>query len=145
MIAQSTFKQEDGQRQNPLVAVASRAAGVATDFVELAELQVKLAKSDAKSVVQKSEAAIILLVFSLILALSAVTVLLGALASALAEIAGIKIWVGQLIVSSVTLVFVAVFTTLCIRKLKHSLEGFNSSRTQLSENLAWIKSVIHSR
>lgn len=145
MITQSSNKHEDVQRRNPLVAVASRAADVAGDFVELVELQVKLAKFDAKSVVQKSGPAIVIVVFSAILALSAFTVLLGALSSALAEVAGLKIWVSQLIVCSATLVFVAVIVMYSIRKLKSSLECFSSSMTQLSENVAWIKSVVRGR
>lgn len=145
MITQSSNKHEDVQRRNPLVAVASRAADVAGDFVELVELQVKLAKFDAKSVVQKSGSAIVLVVFSAILALSAFTVLLGALSSALAEVAGLKIWASQLIVCSATLVFAAVIVMYSIRKLKSSLECFSSSMTQLSENVAWIKSVVRGR
>lgn len=145
MITQSSQKQEDMQHRNPLVAVASRAADVAGDFVELVELQVKLAKFDAKSVVQKSGPAIVVALFSAILALSAFTVLLDALSSALAEVAGLKIWASQLIVCTITLVLVSVFIMYSMRKLKSSIECFNSSMTQLSENVAWIKSVVRGR
>lgn len=145
MITQSSNKHEDMQHRNPLVAVASRAADVAGDFVELVELQVKLAKFDAKSVVQKSGPVIVIVLFSAILALSAFTVLLEAISSALAEVSGLKIWASQLIVCSAILVFVVVVVRYSIRKLKSSLECFNSSLTQLSENVAWVKSVVRGR
>ncbi len=145
MITQTSPKQEDVQRRNPLLAVASRAADVAGDFVELAELQVRLAKFDAKSVIQRSAPAIVISIFSAILAMSAFTVLLIALSSALAEVAGLDVWVSQLILCSVALLFAAIIVTYSMRKLKSSLECFNSSMTQLSENVAWVKSVVRGR
>ncbi len=145
MIAPTSRKQDEVQHRNPLFAVASRAADVAGDFVELVELQVKLAKFDAQTLVQKSGPTIIAMMFAAILALSAFTVLLGALCTALAELAGLKVWVSQLIVSSATLVAVAVIVMLSTRKLKRSFESFNTSMTQLSENVAWIKSVVRGR
>lgn len=145
MIAPTSHNQDDVQHRNPLFAVASRAADVAGDFVELVELQVKLAKFDGQTLVQKSGPAIIAVMFGAILALSAFTVLLGALCSALAELADLKVWVSQLIISSATLVVVAVMVLLATRKLKRSFASFNTSMTQLSENVAWIKSVVRGR
>jgi Putative Actinobacterial Holin-X, holin superfamily III len=130
------------QRRSPLSGVISSATEVAGDFVELAELQLELAKADANKFVSRSIPPIGgLLACSVILLVCLPVGLLG-LADILATQFELDLGVTRLAIGFVGGLIALGVLAICLRQLKSGLTSFTESQSQLRQNLIWLKEMI---
>ncbi len=115
---------------------------VVRDIADLCELQLELLAVDGRVATRQGFKAGLLLVVAAVFALSAVTVCLLAMASALHEQLG---WTlsGSLLVASISAACVGAFLALIglvvVRKAFNAME---ETRSEFAENLRWIKAAV---
>lgn len=137
-----TDRKATEQAINPVAAVVSKAADVAGDFVELVELQTRLTKANSKQLVNQAIPAIFVVVIAAMLGVSAAGILLTAVAAALVELAGWSAWLSNLTVGLGGLCIALTAIVSGLAKLRASVKQMDASLNQLSQNFAWLKSII---
>lgn len=115
---------------------------VAGDFIELTELQVQLAKADASDFVKKSIPLLAIALTAVVLGMASLPIVLFGLATFVAHWANWELWAAQLVVGAVMLLVAAALLAASLFQLRKSLESFESTTTQLVNNISWIKSII---
>ncbi len=140
MIAPQTNDQS--RVSSPVSGIVSKATELASDFVELTELQVRLVKADGNDLIRKSLPSILGLIIGAILALTATQMILHSLANLLADQLHLAIGWAQLIVGAVVVGMAALITIVSVMKLQVALTTFNNSAAQLVKNLDWLKNTI---
>lgn len=147
-MAQSTYyQQENAPKPNthPLAGVVSSASSLIGDVVELGELQVSLARADAKKALSGSAFPIGLLTVGVVGFISGIPLLGFALASWLETEMQWTAWKAQLS-SGVLLVFIAtLFAFFGYLGIRSALGAFDRSAQELSTNVAWLKSLLKSQ
>ena len=136
---------ENEQRRSPFSGVISSASEVAGDFVELAELQLELAKADATTFVSRS----ILwiggaLACSIMLVVSLPIALLG-LADIVATQFELNLGYTRLVIGLVGVLIAASILAICLMRLRNGLTSFTHSQNQLRQNVIWFKEMIRRR
>ena len=129
---------------SPVAGIVSTAKELASDLVELTELQIQLAKSDGNELIRKSIPSILGLILGATLALSATEMILHGLANLLADQRHLPIGTAQLIVGAVVVGTAALVMSIAVIKLRVALTTFKTSTAQLVKNLDWLKSMIRS-
>lgn len=127
---------------NPVAGVASSIADLAGDVVELAELNVRLVKADAREAGQRVIRPILLLMISLAMMIACLPVIGFGLASAVAVSFDWSLWLSQLLVG---LLMAALAIAMCLgslSRIKSAASPFQRSSTELANNVDWFKSVI---
>jgi len=122
--------------------LAGQAAEVTGDILELAELQVKLARLDARDAVKRVVGPLGLMVFAACMAIASLPVVFLGLAGGLSKLSGLEPWAAQLIVGAVGVVIAATVAALALRTLTTALDTFKRSTDELSKNVAWFKSIF---
>lgn len=131
----------DGE-PSPAEGVRQGVAGLLHDVTTLAELQFKLLAVDAESATRRAVAPFALLGVSAVFGLSALPLLLIALAQLLRDQAGWPAALATLTAVVVGLVIAGVCAALAFIGLRRCLEPLARSREELSHNIAWLKSAL---
>ncbi len=130
------------QRRSPLSGVISSASEVAGDFVELAELQLNLAKADANRFVSRSIPSIGGVLACSVMLLVCLPVGLLGLADILATQFNFDLGLTRLVIGLVGVMISLSILALCLMRLKSGLTSFTHSQNQLRQNLIWFKELI---
>lgn len=128
--------------RSPMSGLASGARNLAGDALELAELQARLAKTDASLVVRKSVWPLVFLVLAVCGAIASLPVLTLGLASLLESLTQLNVWQSQLLVGVAIAALSSVTIYLAVRAIKRALLQFQRSMDELAKNTAWAKAVV---
>jgi uncharacterized membrane protein len=115
---------------------------VAGDVVELAELQVKLLRSDLKDLIQRSKLPLIVLIVGMVAGVAALPTLTFGLAQWLAQSMDLALWTSQLIVGTGILSVSILFVAIAIFRLQNVVAALNTTTSELAKNFAWLKEII---
>lgn len=129
---------------DPVTQFTETAGRFACDLMELTELQARLFKADARSVLSKSLGAVALGVVGCSLLLGSIPVVVFGLASAAAFYWQIDEWAAQLAVGGGLALLSLILIVVSFRILSKSTMQFNRSTAEFSKNMEWTKDVIRS-
>jgi uncharacterized membrane protein YqjE len=128
-------------KKNPVSGIVNSIADLAGDLLEIFELQIRLASKDAKEAMSSGVLPSIALAIGMCLMVAALPVL----AFSLAKLVRIQFetseWVAELAVGGSMTMLAIIISFIAIRKLKNNLAIFGRSTSELSKNIAWLKSV----
>lgn len=127
---------------SPVRGFVGQAAEVTGNVIELAELQVQLAKEDAADAVQIASRPIFMIAVGGVLLLASLPVLLLAIAGLIARYSGMNLELAQLIVGVGAALVAIVGLLLSARTLKSSLSPFTRSAQELKQNITWLKTIF---
>jgi len=139
MLDQETEIGANGKYTSPISGLASTVSDFAGDFVELVELQVKLAKGDAKVAGKRALVPILGILVGLCILLSSLPVLALGAALAIADVFNPPTWQAYLGLGVVMAMLAVGVIYLSIKKAKSALGQFEQSATQLANNVSWVK------
>jgi len=134
----------NGQRpvEESVAGVGENVAGLAHDLLSLADLQLKLLVLDVQESSARALTPAAMLLGGACLALGGMPVLLLGLGGMLAMWTSWPAPVAYLIVAVAAMVIGAVLVWLSATRLQKAFEVLGRSRTELNDNIAWIKKVI---
>ncbi len=127
---------------HPFSGLLRSASLLASDVIELGELQVALAKDDSRIAVRNSIFPGILLVFGLVALITGLPLLGFGLSSWLVETQGWSEWKAQLMTGALLIGVATLSILIGYFGLKAALKSFSRSSSELSKNLAWFKLLI---
>lgn len=128
----------------PVTQFTETAGRFACDFLELTELQARLFKADARSVLKESLGAISIALIGCSLLLGSIPVVVFGLASMTAFYWQTDEWIGQLAVGGGLALLSLVFIAWSFKTLANSSVQFQRSSAEFSKNMEWTKDVIRS-
>ena len=131
------------QHASPVGQFQTTAGRFACDLLELAELQAKLLKADAKSALSQSIGAATTVAIGSIFLVGCVPVVVFGLASAVAYYCGIEAWVAQLAVSGCLAFLSILCIAIALKALSKTDRQFKRSAEEFSKNIEWTKDVFH--
>ena len=129
---------------SPVRGFVGQAAEVTGNVIELAELQVQLAKEDAAEAIQIAIKPIFTIVIGGVLLLASLPVLLLAIAGLISRYSGMNLELAQLIVGLCATVIAVAAVLLSVRTVKSSLAPFNRSTQEFKQNVSWLKTIFRS-
>ena len=132
----------NGKHRSPLRGFTGQAAEVASDALELLELQVALTREDARDALKGLVRPIALLLLGTCMSLAALPVLLLGIAGSIAYAWDVGVWQAQLGVGVAAVVSGAVTLYLATHMLTRSTNVFRRSTDELRQNLRWLKSIF---
>ncbi|MEZ6046419.1 MAG: phage holin family protein [Planctomycetaceae bacterium] len=118
---------------------------LSSDLIALGELQLQLIGVDSKEACQKAIFPGVLIVMALGLLIGAAPLFLFAITWWLLTVTTLTQPVAALIVVGGALLIAGLLLYLAWKGLSHSMEILNRSRTELKNNIFWIKSILSSR
>ena len=127
--------------KSPVSGVVNSIADLAGDVLEIFELQVQLAGKDAKDAIRSGMLPSIALAVSMSMMVAALPVLAFSLAKLVEVGLGAPEWVAEFAVGGSMIGLALLLSFLALRKLKNSVLIFGRSSSELSKNIAWLKSV----
>ena len=131
----------DGQR-SPTEGVRSGFAGLLHDVTTLAELQFKLLAVDAEEASRRAAVPLMCIGAAAVFGLSALPLLLLALAQLLRDQAGWPPALATVVAVAIGLVVAGVLAAAGFLGLKRCLAPFARSRDELNRNVNWLKSSL---
>jgi hypothetical protein len=129
---------------SPVRGLVGQAAEVTGDVIELAELQLQLAKADAADAMRIAVRPMFFIGIAGVLMLASFPVLLFATAGFLSRYAVIPVELAQLIVGFIASVIAIITASVSLRSLKSSFTPFSRSAEEFKHNIAWLKSIFRS-
>jgi Putative Actinobacterial Holin-X, holin superfamily III len=133
---------QEYQHASPVGQFRSSAGKFGSDLFELAELQVNLLKTDAKSAVEKSIGSVLLALIGCLSLLGCMPVLFLGAASAIAYFFKLESWAAQLAVGCVLSIFSIATIGLSLKRLSDMGKEFKRSEEEFTKNLVWAKDVF---
>jgi hypothetical protein len=133
------------REQSPVSGVASQAANVLGDMLELAELQARLAKSDAMKATKTAVKPAGWLIIGICAALGSLPILTLGLATLLADLTPLTAWMSQLLVGGLVAIISLTLIYFSVRRLRKVTAQFQRSADEFAKNIAWAKVVVRSR
>lgn len=130
------------EHADPVSQFTATAGRFACDLLELTELQAKLFKVDAQSVLKQSLGPIAMAIVGCSLLLSSIVLVVFGLASAFAYYWQMDEWIAQLAVGGGLALLSLMFIALSLKAFAKSSIQFQRSTTELSKNIEWTKDVI---
>lgn len=127
---------------SPVGQFKTSAGKIACDLLELAELQGKLFKADAKSVFSQSITATATVIIGCTCLLGCIPVVIFGLASAVAYYFEIESWVAQVAVGSCFAILSLLCIAIAFRTLSKTSRQFKRSTEEFSKNIEWTKDII---
>ncbi len=127
--------------KGPVSGVFHSVTDLAGDVLEILELQVSLARQDAKDALRLGLIPLIALVIGTSMMVAALPVLAFALAKLIQIQLDISEWVAQLGVGAAMIALALLVSFFAFRTLKKTLSTFGRSTSELSKNISWLKSV----
>lgn len=129
-------------RASPTQGVRHGLAGLLHDVMTLTELQLKLLAVDAKAAGGRAVVPAILLVVAALFSLSALPLLLVALAQTLRDQAGWPAALATLAAVGVGLLLAAILGGIGYVRLRRVLEPLSRSQDEFNRNVAWLKNAL---
>lgn len=147
-MVQSTYPENEDSpktRIHPFAGVVSSASSLVGDVLELGELQVSLAKADAKKALKGSAFPLGLITVGIVGFISGIPLLGFALASWLETEMNWTSWKAQLSSGLMLIVVASLFAYLGYLGIRSALNAFERSSKELSNNVGWLKSLLKSQ
>ncbi|MCC7336574.1 MAG: phage holin family protein [Pirellulaceae bacterium] len=132
------------KRHSPVSGFAGQAANVLGDLLELAELQARLAKSDAHLTFTRMTRPVAVLLVGICAALASLPVLTIGLASCLDALTVLNAWQAQLLIGLLVAAVAVMAIYLSVKSIRRSALQFERSASELARNIAWLKSILGS-
>jgi uncharacterized integral membrane protein len=136
-----TSMKTDG-RESPSAGVRNGVAGVFHDALTLAELQFKLLGIDAQEATRRAITPVALLAGAAVFALSALPLLLVALAQLLRDQAEWPAALATLTAVAVGMVIAGLLALFGYLGLRRCLSPLRRSRDEFNRNVTWLKSTL---
>lgn len=133
--------QRNGQR-SPTEGVRSGLAGLLHDLTMLTELQLKLLSVDAKEATGRAVLPVMLFGVAAVFSLSALPLLLIALAQLLRDQAGWPAAAATVTAVAVGLIVAGVCAAVGYFRLKNCLAPLARSREEFNRNVAWLRDAL---
>lgn len=130
------------EHADPVSQFTDTAGRFACDLLELTELQAKLFKADAQSVLNQSLGAIATAMVGCSLLLGSIVVAVFGLASAVANYWQMDEWIAQLAVGGGLALLSLMFIAWSFRSFGKSSIQFQRRTAEFSKNIKWTKDVI---
>ena len=130
------------EHAGPVSQFTETAGRFACDLLELTELQAKLFKADAQSVLKQSLGAITMAMVGCSLLLGSIALVVFGLASAVAIYWQTEEWIAQLGVGGGLALLSLMFIAWSFKTLSKSSSQFQRSTAEFSKNIEWTKDVI---
>ena len=130
------------QHANPVGQFKSTAGKFGCDLLELAELQGRLLKADAKSAMHKSLAAALCALIGCVCLLGCTPIVILGIASAAAYYFQIEPWIAQLSAACSFAIMSLAVIAIAARTLSKSGVQFKRSTEEFAKNLAWAKDIF---
>jgi hypothetical protein len=130
------------QHTNPIGDIRSTVGAFAGVMLELAELQGRLFRAEAKAAMQQSIGSGVAIVLSLLFVLGSLPVILLGLASAIAYCSDIETWLAQLLVGCGVFVVSLLIAAISLKKVTRVRRQFQRSSDELSKNIEWTKKAF---
>lgn len=135
---------EKYEHAGPVTQFTETAGRFASDLLELTELQARLFKADASSVLKESLGAIAIAVLGCSVLLGSIPVVVFGLATAVASYWQMDDWIAQIAVGGGLALLSLIFIAGAYRTLSKSTLQFRRSTAEFSKNMEWTKDVIRS-
>jgi len=132
----------DYQHASPVGQFRTSAGKFGCDLLELAELQGKLFKADAKTAIERSMGAAIFALIGCFSLLGCIPVLTLGIASAIAYYFEIGTWFSQLLVGGCLSLISIAMIAISLRTLSNTGGQFKRSTEELSKNMEWVKNIF---
>lgn len=129
-------------RGSPITGVLASAGEVASDFVELVELQIDLTTHDVRSLGRRAMFPVVTLVMGATVSIAALPVLSFGLAGWLEEATTLNGWSSKLFVGAILFVIALVSVIAAIIGLRSAFGELRSTTTEFRKNLTWLKEMI---
>ncbi|MCA9173008.1 MAG: phage holin family protein [Planctomycetales bacterium] len=120
-------------------SVTGGVSDVLHDVTELAELQVKLLAADSKAAVRRVALPAALVALGCCLALGSVPVMLFALSSAIQQFTRLPESATLALAAGGGMLLAGTLGALGWARIASSVDEFDRSRAELSQNIAWVK------
>lgn len=130
------------QHADPVSQFTETAGRFACDLLELTELQAKLFKADAQSVLRQSLGAIATVMVGCSLLLGSIVVVVFGLASAVAHFWQLDEWQAQIAVGGGLALLSLIFIAWSFKTFVKTSIQFQRSTAEFSKNIRWTKDVI---
>lgn len=134
----------DYRSSTPVQGFVSQASEITGNVIELAELQVQLAKEDAAEAIAIAVKPMFTVGAAAVLLLASLPVLLMGIAGLLARYSGLDLEIAQLIVGVVASLLAVIIVFTSIKTMKSTLEPFNRSAKEFKQNITWLKTIFRS-
>ncbi len=133
---------ENGKQQSAAAGVREGVGEMLHDIVTLTELQSQLFMVDARESATKAQTPLVLAVVGSVFALGAVPVLLVSLAEALVLFFEWERAVAYLVSGATGAILGGILLGIAWAKVSRVVEVFTRSKTELHENIRWIKYAL---
>lgn len=130
------------QHSSPIAGFAGSVTDIASDLVELVELQVRLARVDVRAASHRVIGPVSFLLVGLCVLLACLPVIAFGSAAALAEAVGLALWQSQLAVGLSMAVLAVIVMLLSLLKTKAAASQFSHSASEFANNAAWVKMML---
>jgi hypothetical protein len=127
---------------SPLTGMFSSASDVAIDMLEMGELQVQLAKIDGRIAVERSMAALALIIGGGCMTLACLPLMAFGIANCIAVNFQWQPWKAQILIGFLTTCIASIFTILGVYRLRFALAAFSRSSNELTNNANWLKQLV---
>lgn len=127
---------------NPIAGLISSASDVALDIMEVGELQVQLARLDAKIAMERSLVAALLVIGGWVLTVACLPLMAMGVASWMADQLPWALWKAQLLVGVLATCLALLLTTLGGYRLRYALRAFSRTTSELEKNVSWLKQLV---
>lgn len=143
MVQQTTKMNGSGSTESSPFRGATSGLGVVVGTgIDLAALQLRLAKTDATKAAKQLKPALVAGVIAFGMILSSLTLLGLGIASFLSEASALRLWQSQLIVGASFLLLAGVLLAFCWSALKRMGTAFNRTQHEAQQNLQWLRHAI---
>ena len=137
-----SMNSRNSDRPGPVAGFAGQAVEVTGNVLELAELQAKLARLDARDALRRVVGPLGMLVFAACMAIASLPVVFLGIAGGIAEAADIQPWIADLIVGLVGAVVAVGVAWAALRTMATALDSFKRTTDEFAKNVAWVKSIF---
>lgn len=127
---------------NPITGIIASATDVALDIMEVGELQVQLAKLDAKVAFERLVAASILLIGGWVMMVACLPLIALGVANCITDQLAWAPWQAQLLVGILSISGALLLTILGVYRLRYSLTAFSITSSELTKNVSWLKQLM---
>jgi hypothetical protein len=127
---------------NPIAGLLSSASDVALDIMEVGELQIQLARLDAKVAIDRSIAAAVLVIGGGVMTAACLPLIAMGVANCIADQLAWEPWQAQLLVGVLSTCLALLLTTLGAYRLRYALTAFSITSSELAKNVSWLKQLV---
>lgn len=127
---------------HPLAGFMHSVSEMAVDIIEVSELQVQLAKADARLAAQRSVLASVIVIAGACSMLASLPLLALGICSFLVAQFGWEPWQAQILIGILLILVSVGLIALGVYRLRTAMRAFGRSSSELSNNVKWIKQLV---